>query len=328
VLSATGVYFAMKNQAASAYKAGFDAAQNPVRTDLIPSEGGEDAGGGPISSITVDKSGKSWRTFNFGNGRGFGMGYISVFGQDRRVPAKGTLTFPLDTPLSFDVEDKLVVTDPKFLLRFNTNDFVGLRFRFNFGASDSTFRYLDRQKNLQILDVTGCDVSSQLIEQLNKLPKLETLRAGKTNLTGHDLLSLKRLHKLKSLNIARTAGQGEVLRQLKNSNVLEDLRVSLEDLSPQDIRLIGTCKNLKKLWIDKAEKLTDKDLTWISNLHNLEEFCPIDARITSSLSQTVRAMPKLRLLAINGKLWSKADIARFRKVFPKIELAYDDKVAE
>ncbi len=327
-LAGAVVYYAMSQQIAAAYRAGFESAQSPARTIYIPKEGAENAVGGPISTIAPGPDGKPCRTFNFGEEKGFGMGFIYLLDKDKTIPAKGTLTFPLEEPLRFDVEDKIIVTNPNFLLRFNSNEFTGLRFRFNFGVSDSTFKYLDRQQNLKILDITGCDVSAQLIDTLNRLPKLEALRVSKTNITGPDLLKLKRLNQLKVLNIAKLPGQADVLKKLKGSSTLKELRISADKLTLQDLHIISTFKNLDHLWIEKAGKLSDKDLDWISDLHMLQEFCPLDSSLTYKLVNAVRKMPNLKLLAVNHKLWSKADVASFQKEFPKIELAIDNRATE
>lgn len=323
------VYLSMKNEAGAAYKAGFNEGANPSRTIYIPSEGGDNDEGGPISTVGVDRNGKACRTFNFGNPKGFGLGYVRLLDQKfKSIPAKGVLSFPLEEPLCLDVEDKVIATSPKFLLRFNSNDFAGMRFRFNFGVNDSTFRYLDRLKDLRILDVTGCEVSSLLIDQLNKLPKLEYLKVGKTNISGRGLLKLQRLKQLKVLGISRITAQAEVLKHLKGSSTLEEFRLSSEDLTPQDLKLIGTLKNLRSLWIEKGHKVDDSNLGWISGLQRLEVFSAEDSQITPKFMTIVSQLPRLRLVCFNQKVWTQDDLAHFRKKYPRIEVAKDIRVTD
>lgn len=327
-MAGAGVYYAMNQQIEAAYRAGFDSAQSRVSPSPLPSESSENSDHASISTIAPGKDGKLWRTFNFGERKGHAMGYLHLLDKNESIPTRGILTFPLDEPLRFDVEDNLIVINPDFLLRFNSNEFTGMRFRFNYGVNDSTFRYLDRQQNLKILDVTGCEVSAKLIDTLNRLPKLEALRVGKTKITGPDLLKFRRLNQLKVLNIAKLPGQAAVLKKLNGSSTLKELRISADKLTLQDLRIIGTFKNLDHLWIDNAAQLTDKDLNWISDLHKLQEFCPLDSMITSQVAKAVGRMPDLRHLAINYKLWSEEDLARFRKEFPRVKLADDNHVRE
>lgn len=329
-ISGCFVYQQMKNDAAVAYKQGFEEGADPKRSIYIPDEGGDNSDGGPISSISVDTQGKACRIFNFGNAKGFGLGYVRRLNDKefKPIPAKGILTFPLDEPLLLDVEDRVIVTNPKFLLRFNTNDFAGLRFRFNFGVNDSTFRYLDRLKDLRILDLTGCEVSPQLIEKINKLPKLETFKIGKSNMTGRALLGLKRLGELKVLGISKISGQAEVLKYLKNNADLEELRLSAEDLTSQDLRTIGTMKNLRSLWIDKGRKVDDSNLAWIAGLHKLEIFTAEDSMITPKFMSIMPQLPRLRCISFNQKVWTEADFAKFHKRFPQIEIARDISVTD
>lgn len=323
----TVVSYAMNQQLAASYRAGFDEAQSLKRSEGIPAEVFENADGGPISSLSADKQGKEIRVFDFGRAKEFGLGYIYSMDKEKAYPAKGVLTFPAEEQLRLDVEDKVIVTNPKFLLRFNSNEFAGMRFRFNFGVADSTFRYLDRQKNLKFLDVTGCEVDDQLIETLNKLPKLETLRVGRTNMTGIGLLGFKRLNQCKTLNISHLPNQAEVLKKLKGSTVLEELKLSAEDMSPQDIRLIGSLKSLRKLWLEKAPKLNESDASWISSLKNLESFCAPDSKFNySTVSHMVHSLPKLRELGIKFKAWSKDDFARLKREFPKLGTTNDSHV--
>lgn len=325
LVAGLAVYYFMNQQLASSYQAGFDEAQSLKRSEGIPAEVIENANGGPISTISVDKNGRSIRVFDFGSTKNFGMGYIYAMDTGKTYPAKGVLSFPIEQPLRMDVEDKVIVTNPKFLLRFNANEFAGMRFRFNFGVGDSTFRYLDRQKNLKFLDVTGCEVDDQLVETLNKLPKLDGLRVGRTNMTGKGLLALKRLNQLKILNISALPNQSDVLRKLRGSTALEELRMSAEDLSPQDLSIVGTFKNLRKVWIDKA-KLSDTDTNWICNLRNLENFTALDSNLSySAVSKTILKLPKLREFGIKFKAWSKEDVARLQKEFPKIGTTNDNR---
>lgn len=248
--------------------------------------------------------------------------------KNKALPAKGKMSFPLEEPLRFDVEDKMIVTNPNFLLRFNRNEFTGLRFRFNFGVTDTTFKYLDQQQNLKLLDITGCYVSSQVIDILNKLPKLEELKVSHTNLIGQDLIRLKRLSKLKLIHIAKLPGQAEVLKKLKGTTELEQLRLSGEAISPQDLSLIAGCRNLRTLWIEKATKVTDKDVAWITKLQKLQEFYAMDAQITYKGAVAICQMPNLKVIGINYKVWSKADVARLQKAFPKIVVSIDKPPAE
>ncbi|MBA3858459.1 MAG: hypothetical protein C0507_16250 [Cyanobacteria bacterium PR.3.49] len=328
-VAASAVYSSMKNEAGAAYKAGFNEGANPARNIYIPNEGGDNADGGPISTVGADRNGKACRTFNFGSAKGFGLGYVRLLDRNfKPIPAKGILNFALEEPLCLDIEDKVIVTSPKFLLRFNSNDFVGMRFRFNFGVNDSTFRYLDRLKDLRILDVTGCEVSSQLVEQLNKLPKLEYLKVGKTNMSGQGLLKLQRLSQLKVLGMSRITAQADVLKHLKGSSNIEELRLSGEDLTPQDLKLIGTMKNLRNLWIEKGRNVDDSNLSWISGLQKLEVFSAEDSMITPKFMNIVPQLPRLRLVCLNHKVWSEADLARFHKKYPRIEIAKDIRVTD
>lgn len=320
------VFSTMSQKLAASYRAGFDEAQSLKRSEGIPAEVFENADGGPISSLTADKQGKEIRVFDFGRAKEFGLGYIYSMDKEKAYPAKGVLTFPAEEQLRLDVEDKVIVTNPKFLLRFNSNEFAGMRFRFNFGVADSTFRYLDRQKNLKFLDVTGCEVDDQLIETLNKLPKLEALRVGRTNMTGIGLLGFKRLNQCKNLNIAHLPNQAEVLKKLKGSTVLEELRLSAEDMSPQDIRLVGSIKSLRKLWLERAPKLNESDASWICSLKNLESFSAPDSKFHyNTVSHMVHTLPKLRELGIKFKAWSKDDFARLKKEFPKLATTNDNR---
>lgn len=320
------VFSTMSQKLAASYRAGFDEAQSLKRSEGIPAEVFENADGGPISSLTADKQGKEIRVFDFGRAKEFGLGYIYSMDKEKAYPAKGVLTFPAEEQLRLDVEDKVIVTNPKFLLRFNSNEFAGMRFRFNFGVADSTFRYLDRQKNLKFLDVTGCEVDDQLIETLNKLPKLEALRVGRTNMTGIGLLGFKRLNQCKNLNIAHLPNQEEVLKKLKGSTVLEELRLSAEDMSPQDIRLVGSLKSLRKLWLERAPKLNESDASWICSLKNLESFSAPDSKFHyNTVSHMVHSLPKLRELGIKFKAWSKDDFARLKKEFPKLATTNDNR---
>jgi serine/threonine protein kinase len=325
-VAGTIVFSTMSQKLAASYRAGFDEAQSLKRSEGIPAEVFENADGGPISSLTADKQGKEIRVFDFGRAKEFGLGYIYSMDKEKAYPAKGVLTFPAEEQLRLDVEDKVIVTNPKFLLRFNSNEFAGMRFRFNFGVADSTFRYLDRQKNLKFLDVTGCEVDDQLIETLNKLPKLEVLRVGRTNMTGLGLLGFKRLNQCKNLNIAHLPNQAEVLKKLKGSTVLEELRLSAEDLSSQDIRLVGSIKSMRKLWLEKAPKLNESDASWICSLKNLESFSAPDSKFHyNTVSHMVHSLPKLRELGIKFKAWSKDDFTRLKKEFPKLATTNDNR---
>ncbi|MBX9948013.1 MAG: protein kinase [Candidatus Obscuribacterales bacterium] len=321
----TFVYSSMSQQLAATYQAGFDKAKSETKPDGLPGEDLDSVSYGPISSISIDKEGHSVRTFNFGSAKNFGLGYIFTMDTQKSYPAKGVLSFPIEQPLRLDVEDKLIVTHPKFLLRFNANEFTGMRFRFNFGVGNKTFKYLDRQKSLQFLDLTGCEVDDSLIETLNKLPNLNGLKLGKTAITGDGLIKLKRLKQLKTLSLSGLSNQTAVLRKLKGSTELEELRLSADDVSPQDLSIIGTFKNLRKLWIEK-NRISDRDLSWICNLKNLQEFCAPESKISfQKASKTILQLPNLNLFRINSKSWTKKDFVLLRRDFPKFAKPNDNR---
>ncbi len=320
----SAVYIEMNKKLGAAYQAGFDKARGLKEPDRLPGDVIETPNGGPISSMSVDKDGHSVRTFDFRSAKKIGMGYIYTLDTQRAYPAKGVLSFPIEQPLRFDVEDKLIVTNPKFLLRFNPNEFTGMRFRFNFGVGNSTFKYLYRQQNLKLLDVTGCDVDDRLIETLNKLPKLEALKVAATSITGEGLLNLKRLNQLENLNIARLSNQMAPLRKIQGSTALQDLRMSAEDITPKDLNLLGSFKNLRKLWIEKA-KIGDADLCWMYTLKNLEEFSAPDTDIPlHKACEIIRKLPRLKTFNISFKKWSKNDSDHLKRELSRIKTSSEE----
>jgi hypothetical protein len=115
---------------------------------------------------------------------------------------------------------------------------------------------------------------------------------------------------------------------LRGSTVLNVLRISADEISPQDLSVISTFKNLRILWIEKATKVTDKDIAWLAKLHNMQELCPVESQLTAKVAAACRQMPNLRVLALNYKVWTKEELRAFQKAFPKVSVAIDKRIVE
>jgi hypothetical protein len=341
LLSSAAVYYSMNLRLQSAFYEGFRKGGESERNKLPPISnekafGSDDnriskenstpdkvAPDRKYSRIIKDNDGSLKRVFDFPLAATFGSLYL--MDKDKRIKTKdiNRRKFGLNEPFQLDVESADIAADPNFFLHFDNNELTGVRFRFNDGARDETFTFIDNQKSLKLLDLKSCKVTSRILDKLNSLPELTFLSVTRTGLTGKDLLKLKRLKKLTTLSMAHLPGQSKVLADIKGSPLLDTLEISAENLSEADFKCLSSFKNLRRLWIKDAGTITDKDLAWLGNLRGLQEFYLEPALSTAQIDKITQRLTRLNTIWVNPEVWSKNDIDRYQSKYPRIKILHD-----
>lgn len=128
--------------------------------------------------------------------------------------------------------------------------------------------------NLQNLDVQETEISPELMTSIISLPKLDLLNLSKTRYTKSSLIQISSLKNLRSLNLCRS------------------------NLSDDDCQLVGQMTNLQQLRIGFNPQITDKGISALKSLKNLEVLDLNNTSVTDKGLTALRSLPKLKDLQL------------------------------
>ncbi|MBC7996691.1 MAG: hypothetical protein IAF58_02040, partial [Leptolyngbya sp.] len=191
-------------------------------------------------------------------------------------------------------------------------------------ATDKSFANLGHLQNLHYLDLNSTDISDAVIEEINKLPLLDNLRIGGTNITANAVIQLKLLKKLKTLGIKFIDNPSLILGELRNSEIIEELECGAASLNEHDIETLTTMKNLVSIDLYKASAFNNTSLKKLTKLKRLKFLDLRQTAVTAESFPIFAKFEKFESLKIDDALWNLSEITLFRKMYPKIRLQVDE----
>jgi serine/threonine-protein kinase len=189
----------------------------------------------------------------------------------------------------------------------------------NLGADDGALKYLQgnpnivslglrantishkgfthlRFPNLETLDVQETEICPELITALGNLPKLNSLNISKTRYSKSDLMQLTKLKQLRSLNLSRSNLSDDDLQIVAQMTGLQQLRIGLNpQLSDKGISALKCLKNLEVLDLNNTA-VTDKGLTSLKLLTKMKELQLYQTQISDAGVQTLSKMSLQKLV--------------------------------
>lgn len=272
----------------------------------------------PYSKVAfVD--GKKYRAFDFPSM----IGTFNIVGHGIQKVAYGRYLIPFDEHLHLQVKGALELYEPGFFKRFMPDDVTELSFSNNMIATDTPFTNLGHLQYLHYLNVNDTDISDAVVEQINKLPLLDNLRVGGTNITAHALVQLKRLNDLKTLGMRGSDNPTLILDKLRNSEIIVELECGAPSLNEHDIDSIVTMKNLAWIEFYKGTGFGNESLAKLTKLKHLRFLDIRQTAVTSKSFPTFAKFEKLEHVKIDEDLWTISERAQFQKMYPKLRLQVD-----
>jgi len=160
-------------------------------------------------------------------------------------------------------------------------------------------------KNISSLRILHLGFLTQLtnaaIIQLSQMPRLERLSLHwNENITNSSMVYLKKMNSLKALDIKHSKVTDEGLTHLAKIESLENLTLPDGGVADNGIEHITKLRNLKYLWAGSrsSSPLTDKSLSYISTLVNLEELYIGGAGFSDEGMTHIAKLTKLKGLSI------------------------------
>ncbi|CAN5649384.1 hypothetical protein BH10CYA1_BH10CYA1_14720 [soil metagenome] len=150
--------------------------------------------------------------------------------------------------------------------------------------------------NLEKLDVQETEICPELITAIVNLPKLNVLNLAKTRYSKSDLIQISQLQNLRSLNLSRSNLSDDDCQIVAQMKGLQLLRIGLNpQISDKGISALRSLKNLEVLDLNNTG-VTDKGLTALKSLTKLKELQLYQTHISDDGVKTLSKMPLQRLL--------------------------------
>lgn len=142
-------------------------------------------------------------------------------------------------------------------------------------------------------------LTSESMTRLSQFPSLRTLQITECGLPEGEPTGLSRFASLTELRLDGVQISDELLRDALRIERLEALELyGCEHLSPEVIQQIGNCATLRRLSIELCYQIWDEDVTYLSNLPQLEELCL--SPVTDAACAQISKLKNLRCLEIGG----------------------------
>jgi serine/threonine protein kinase len=267
------------------------------------------------------KDGVQYRKFVFP--RNFGQ-YALLGTLEPPKNATGTIYVPTNQPVKLIVRDMVLVSSPKFFLRFEPDSIAELDISNNLGVSDTTFEFLHHLKSLGYIYATGLDISNAVIAQFNQMPQLKRLHIGSTAIRQNGLIQLKYLRDYTELGLHKLGHVDKALKMLRGTQNLHSLNLDDDDVTDKDLQEIGTFSNLDQLSIDHSPKATNRGFKYLLPLKKLRYLHIAGTNITPEIISDLKTFPKLEEVYVFPETWPAKAAARFKAELPKVKMKVDE----
>jgi len=235
----------------------------------------------------------------------------------KKVEGKGEVYTPRGAHLGLELLPQ-VSTDPAMLANFNDGELKSLMLKKFAGDADEIVKNLSKITSLKDIDFTSSDVTNKSFGFIDQQKQLKKLSIKATGITIPQLLNLKRLRKLELLNVREQANACDILPALKDDLVILELKIGDQKFTNKDLSLIKSLKNLEALDVNKTS-LTDEQLIQLGALKKIKKLSISDSNLTPKCVGIFKQyFPNLVDLTISSQnpAWNK-DVERELKKLVK-----------
>ena len=214
----------------------------------------------------------------------------------------------------------------------------------NTSISNDGVAHLADLTSLRRLNLSGTEINGQALSYVKDMTLLVELELSENNyFKATALVHLKRLTKLESLGLPSIHDLDNGLSHIKHLSELKVLglggeritRAGLEHLqqltqleklyflwSPLTEVGLGKMKNLRELYLQGSEMLTDTGLVGLNASSNLEVLDLQGTQITDAGLVHLKGMTKLQSLGLRGTQVTDAGVADLQKALPNCEISH------
>ena len=226
-------------------------------------------------------AGKDIIEFNFPSATSLGV-ISSALEVKRRQDARSTLRYSSKDRLSLWPSEYLVA-NPHLFQRFRENDFYGLSITSEAGGYGSLVKampYITKLQGLRRFEARSCNLNEVTLAYLDQLSNLTELMVPYTDVSSLAMKNLTCLPKLKYLDFSGNKGFHQLLQGLAGSKNIDTLCVGQigQPFTDEDIVLIKSCKNLRRLTIDA---ISESQLASLAELPSLKYINASGSKVTN-----------------------------------------------
>lgn len=239
-----------------------------------------------------------------------------------KVEARGEVFVPASSSLTLHLFTE-VLPDLLPLRKFNNDEFSHLYL--STSEIDELTKITSNWTKLDTLRLTESEISTDgEVACFDRLTRLKDLTVSHCNIPGEAFSRLKLLRGLNCLRFETVADTGKpgatmggALSTLKDCRHLTSLLVQKCLISHEVIRDIASCTSLEQLDLTSSSPsgITDEDILQLSSLPNLRRLGIDTARLTPRSIDYFARFRSLKSLRLSKPNWSKADLARLKRLF-------------
>jgi len=278
----------------------------------------------PRRFIEKGPDGRMWAVFKFAPGLDLGHFEFSAE-KNQLVHEVEEVRWPVGMFVSF-IPSPTFMQDPSNIDLFLPDQVSGLNFHdcLETQKGPSLLKKISTTTNLQVLNLSGADISDEDLKLLIPLKKMTYLDLSATKVTGANLAKLPTLRNIRSINFSDCVGARDLLPALKGDTALTDLFLDNQNLTKHDVKLIADLPNLNRLQAINTG-LTNNSLAPLTGLKHLQflklNSCPIDGEARPIIEVLAQNGLKSLQLSVNG--WSQEERAAMHKIVPQVIFAAD-----
>lgn len=244
-----------------------------------------------------------------------GWVYFTVPGEieDRQSKARGEVVVPAGVGVKLTLSGAATDQGLEFLTRVEPDQITNLCLA-NLEIGDKHIKYLRNFRRLAKLDVSSTDISDKgLVQLIAMFPSVDNISLARTRITAKSMPVIARGWKSTYKLVLSGVKLGtNSLSPLKKLKALRHLDLDMADVGDVDLIACGKLVNLEELDLSGNPKVTDKGVSYLTNLKAMSRLDLMDTSITGDSAKYVAQMPKLKKLRVREAGLKKKDMARFR----------------
>lgn len=178
-------------------------------------------------------------------------------------------------------------------------------------------------RDVQLVNLTNCEVSGAALLQLSSLPRMHDLRLSGVTVSAEELAAVSKFRSLKSLDLFAARFSESDLSEISSSSSLTSLSLSCTSVTDSGLSYIKNLSHLRELDLCNA-KVSDVGIRDLSQLGDLKTLNLCGTFVTDSCVSDLSRMKSLKYVNITNTEISKTAADKLEAAIPGIEIEQGD----
>lgn len=181
-------------------------------------------------------------------------------------------------------------------------------------VGDKDIKYLRNFRRLTKLDISSTDITDKGLAQLvTMFPSVQNLSLARTRITAKSMPVIARGWKSSYKLVLSGIKLGpNSLSSLKEMKQLRHLDLDMADVADIDLITAGKLMELEELDLSGNPRVTNKGVSYLTNLKNMSRLDLMDTSITAECAKYIAQLPRLKKLRVRAAKFKKSDLDQFR----------------